>query len=228
MLVRGRQTPSRRFTRSERILAVEGRPRRRIVRARGQGRGGPGGRARFSRSGWRARPACLPPAAPSDPRVRSDARQRAPEGSNTRSGAGSPACRFLSAARSRTGPALAPGPTAMDRRGDSRTPRSRRGRRRSSSGKRSRSSIRIQPGSARPAVRSAHGRILPVSCKRFSEAWIRSRHFTRRQVAATVPVEAQPWPARARNSRVSKADAVLTRRDRTSVGMTRSTRSKLR
>ena len=116
MLVRGRQTPSRRFTRSE-ILAVEGRPRRRIVRARGQGRGGPGGRARFSRSGWRARPACLPPAAPSDPRVRSDARQRAPEGSNTRSGAGSPACRFLSAARSRTGPALAPGPTAMDRRG---------------------------------------------------------------------------------------------------------------
>ena len=36
-------------------------------RARGQGRGGPGGRARFSRSGWRARPACLPPAAPSGP-----------------------------------------------------------------------------------------------------------------------------------------------------------------
>ena len=198
MLVRGRQTPSRRFTRSGRIVAVEGRPRRRSVRARGQGRGGPGGRARCSRSGWRAHPACLPPAAPSGPRVRSGALRRAPAGSSTRSGADSLACRSLSAARNRTGPALAPGPRATGSKGDSRTPRSRRGRRRSSSGRRSRSSTRIQPERARPAVRSAHGTILPVSRKRSSEAWIRSRHFTKRQVAARVPVEAQPWPASAR------------------------------
>ena len=76
--------------------------------------------------------------------------------------------------------------------GDSITLRSRRGRRRSSSGRRSRSSTRIQPGSAFPAVRSVQGRILRVSCKRSSEARIRSRHFTGRQVAARVPVEAQP------------------------------------
>ena len=203
---------SRRFQRLGELPTGEGRPRRRSVRVHDRGPDGPGRWGDCSRNEWRASPAFLPPDAPSDPHGRSDARRQAPAGSSTRNGACLPACRSRYAARNRTGVSTRARSHSRGSKGDSRTPRSRRGRRRSSSGRRSSASVRIQPGSTRRAVRRVHGRILPVSCRRSSEARIRSRHFARRHVAARVPVEAQPWPARARSSRVSKAAAVLTTR----------------